>query len=142
MGLRIWPMPPRKRPASGFGKRLLALRKDRGLTQVELAKLTNSSQRAISYYENEAGFPPTTAVVALAEALHVSTDELLGLEPRRPGILEADPELRRAWKKFQLFVSLPERDRRAVMRLISSLASAHQVTHSNSQKSITEAAHG
>lgn len=140
MGLRIWPMPRRRRPASGFGKRLLALRTDRGLTQHELAKLTNASQRAISYYENEAGFPPAAAVVSLAEALRVSTDELLGVEPHRPGLLESDPELRRAWKRFQVFMTLPERDRRAVIRLINSLAVAQEARRGEPE--LAEAAHG
>ncbi len=64
MDLRIWPMPRRKQPSTGFGKRLFELRKARGLTQVELAELaelTGSTQRAISYYENEASFPPAAA---------------------------------------------------------------------------------
>jgi transcriptional regulator with XRE-family HTH domain len=98
------------------------------LTQVELAKIAKTSQRAVSYYENEAGFPPASALIALAEALKVSTDELLGLKPRQPGHLEKSPELRRLWKKFQQVTKLPERDQRAVIRLINSLAAANQVT--------------
>jgi transcriptional regulator with XRE-family HTH domain len=133
-------MPRRKQPATGFGKRLLELRKARGLTQVELAELTGSTQRAISYYENEAGFPPSTAVIVLAKALLVTTDELLGLEQREPGPLEADPNLRRMWKRFQQIAGLPERDQRAVIRLINSLAAAQQAV--DSAPDLRTAVHG
>lgn len=140
MGFRIWSMPRRKQPPTGFGKRLLDLRTARCLTQVELAELSDSTQRAISYYENEADFPPASAVIALAKAMHVSTDELLGLKQPEPGPLEADPELRRMWKKFQQMMSLPERDQRAVLRLINSLAAAHEATQG--RVGLQEAAHG
>jgi len=133
-------MPRRKQPPTGFGKRLLELRKARGLTQVELAELTGSTQRAISYYENEASFPPAAAVIVLAKALHVTTDELLGLKQRETGPLEADPQLRRMWKRFQQVSSLPERDQRAVIRLINSLAAARQAVDAGSD--LSTAAHG
>jgi len=132
-------MPRRKQPPTGFGKRLLELRKARSLTQVELAELTGSTQRAISYYENEAGFPPAAAVIVLAKALHVTSDELLGLKQRKAGLLETDPQLRRMWKRFQQVSRLPERDQRAVIRLISSLAAAQQVDPGSE---LSTAAHG
>ncbi len=122
MGLTIPIMARRKQEPTDFGTRLRTLRKARGLTQVELAERAGSTQRAISYYENEAGYPPAAALITLAEALHVSTDELLGLETPSPDPRDGDPNLRRLWRKFQQVVALPERDQRAVTRLISSLA--------------------
>jgi len=126
MGLTIPVMARRKQQQTDFGARLRALRKARGLTQVELAERAGSTQRAISYYENEAGYPPAAALITLAEALHVSTDELLGIHGPSPNSREENPNLRRLWKKFQQVVALPERDQRAVTRLISSLATASQ----------------
>jgi transcriptional regulator with XRE-family HTH domain len=119
-------MPRKKLPPSDFGDRLVALRKARGLTQVELAQATSSTQRAISYYENHASFPPAPAVIALAKALGVSTDELLGVAERKSDRRETDPENQRLWKKFRQVGGLPERDQRAVIRLINSLAAATQ----------------
>lgn len=115
-------MPRKKQEDRGFGQRLVALRKARGLTQVQLAQAAGTTQRAISYYENEAGYPPAPAVVALAQALRVTTDELLGLRPGKADRLIPDPEARRLWKKFQQIATLPEKDQRAVIRLINSLA--------------------
>jgi len=96
-----------------------------------LAKAAATTQRAISYYENEP-VSPAPAVVALARALQVSTDELLGIRPQPREIsklerMSRDPESRRLWKRFQKITSLPERDRRAVIRLINSLTSARGV---------------
>lgn len=120
-------MPRKKYGESSFGKRLAALRKARGMTQIQLAKAAATTQRAISYYENEAGFPPAPAVMDLARALHVTTDELLGIKPvpREMSKFEqlySDPESRRLWKRFQQMAELPEKDQRAVIRLINSLS--------------------
>jgi hypothetical protein len=35
-----------------------------------------------------------------------------------------DPEIRRAWKKFQQLMTLAEKDQRAVIRLVNSLVAA------------------
>ena len=92
-------MPAKKPPQTAFGKRLVALRQARGLTQIELAKAADTTQRAISYYETEAEFPIASALVPLARALQVTTDELLGVKPakldqgkpRTPASLEKIP---------------------------------------------------
>lgn len=93
------------------------------MTQVDLAKAAGSTQRAISYYENDDGIPPASAVIALAKVLKVSADELLGLKPPKIERAGDGPETRRLWKRFQMMAALPEKDQRAVIRLISSLVS-------------------
>lgn len=115
-------MPRKSRQGSDFGRRLAALRKERGLTQIELAEAIGSNQRLLSYYENVADHPPAAVIAALAKALKVSADELLGLKPLRlDRRSQEDPEARRLWKKFQQVMALPEKDRRAVIRLVNSL---------------------
>ena len=114
-------MPKKVRPASEFGERLMALRKARGLTQIQLAELIDSTQRAISRYETVADRAPAPVLAKLAKALHVSTDELLGLKPSRAANGHDTPEARRLWKKFRQVMALPEKDRRAVIRLVNSL---------------------
>jgi len=116
-------MPRKRYGETSFGERLQAIRKARGLTQVGLAEAAGTTQRAISYYETEAGFPPAPAVIDLARALRISTDELLGLKPPKVQRIDDDSEARRMWKRFQRVSSLPERDQKAVLRLINSLAS-------------------
>ena len=109
-------------PKQTLGQRLRTLRQARGLTQVQLAKTSGITQRAISYYETDTGLPPATVAAALARALNVSTDELLGLKVPKVGHLDDDAETRRLWKRFRQVASLPERDQRAVIRLINSLS--------------------
>jgi transcriptional regulator with XRE-family HTH domain len=116
-------MPRRKQEDSSFGPRLAELRRARGLTQVQLAEAAGTTQRAISYYENDSGFPPASALIDLAQALKVSTDELLGIKALKVERIDSDPEVRRMWKRFQQIAGLPEKDQRAVIRLISSLVS-------------------
>lgn len=99
------------------------------MTQTQLAQVSGCTQRAISYYETEATYPPAPVVAQLARALNVTTDELLGLDARkaksREGSVDlSDPELRRLWKHFQKVRELPEKDQRAVLRLIASLSRA------------------
>jgi transcriptional regulator with XRE-family HTH domain len=115
-------MPRKVQPASAFGERLARLRAERGITQGQLAERIGSSQRAISAYETVAEYPPTAVVVGIAKALKVSADELLGLKPPpKAARTKEDPEVRHLWKKFQQVLSLPEKDRRAVIRLVNSL---------------------
>lgn len=124
-------MPRKKKPSpktTGFGARLVELRKLRGMTQIELADKLNATQRAITYYENEAAYPPVATIIELAKILRVSADELLGIKAtkRRNGAPDgaADPEMQRLWKKFQQVAKLPDKDQRAVIRLINSVAKA------------------
>ena len=118
-------MAAKKEPHTAFGKRLFALRKTRGLTQVQLAEALGTTQRVISYYETEAELPPSTAIIPLARVLEVSTDELLGLRPTEPNG-NSSVQKQRLWKRFQKMDVLPTKDQRAVIRLINSLAgSAH-----------------
>jgi transcriptional regulator with XRE-family HTH domain len=117
-------MPRKVYGETTFGPRLVSIRKARGLTQVQLAEKARTTQRTISYYESDAGFPPAPALIALAEALQVSTDVLLGVKPPKVERIGEDPEARRQWKRFQMSAAVPERDQKAVIRLINSLVAA------------------
>ena len=122
-------MPRKPRKGSDFGQRLALLRKQRNLTQVQLAEAIGSTQRAISYYETEGAYPPAPVVADLAAALRVTADELLGRKSSAKQIKrEPDAETKRMWKKFEQVRALPERDQRAVIRLINSLSSSRNAT--------------
>ncbi len=73
---------------------------------------------------NRSGFSSRSGIIDLARALEITTDELLGVKPPRVQPASEDPEARRQWKRFQLIASLPERDQKAVVRLIHSLVAA------------------
>ena len=63
-----------------FCDRLKNLRKERGLTQDQLAVKTNISQTAISNWEAGNRSPSIEYVIALAHYFGVSLDYICGLE--------------------------------------------------------------
>lgn len=68
-----------------FGQRLRALRRARGLALTELARRAGVSASYLSRVERGARGTPGFAVLRrLAAALHVSLDDLVGLEDERP----------------------------------------------------------
>ena len=62
-----------------MGKIIRELRKDRGLTQGQLAKIIASTQDTISLWELGKSYPDVTNLIKLAKFFNVSTDYLLGL---------------------------------------------------------------
>ena len=66
--------------AYSIGKTIKRLRKERNLTQEELANQLNVTAQAISKWENEIGWPDISQIIPLASVLAVSTDVLFGIE--------------------------------------------------------------
>jgi transcriptional regulator with XRE-family HTH domain len=106
------------RPVAGFGARLATLRQARGLSQEALAAEVDVSRRTITYYEAESAQPPGALLVALARALRVSTDELLGVKPLREVL---PPKTARLLKRLQRVAELPPADQRAVLKLVDAM---------------------
>ena len=65
-----------------FGERLKALRKEKRLTQKQLAAMIGVQHSVISFYEVGDRIPSVEVVIKLSSALHVTTDFLLGVEKR------------------------------------------------------------
>lgn len=59
------------------GALIAELRKEKGLTQAELAEKLNISNRTVSKWENGDGYPDITILFDLANVLGVTVDELL-----------------------------------------------------------------
>ena len=110
--------PMKERTLAGFGPRLAALRAARGLSQDELAAAVGVSRRVIAYYEARSAQPPGALLVDLAHALHVSTDELLGVAPVRETMR---PRPARLLKRLRRIEELPPADQRAVLKLVDAL---------------------
>ena len=71
-------MAKRIKNGAGFGPRLAALRKAAGFTQTAFAQEVGVSQRMMAYYEGASAHPPSALLPAMAAALGVSVDALLG----------------------------------------------------------------
>lgn len=68
---------------SSFSQRLVALRKERGETQPDIAKLLGKARSSIQGYESEGKEPNFDSLLILAEHFDVSTDYLLGRSDAR-----------------------------------------------------------
>ena len=64
-------------------KRIRDLREDRDLTQTDMAKILNCSQRVYSNYERGERDIPTEILIALAKFHNTTTDYILGLTNKK-----------------------------------------------------------
>lgn len=62
-----------------LSKRLKELRKEKGISQRELASEIGVTQKAIDFWEKEINEPKASYVVALSKYFAVPSDYLLGL---------------------------------------------------------------
>ena len=60
-----------------FGNMVAALRKEKGMTQLELAEKMGVTDKAVSKWERDLSFPDVSSIPKLAEILGVSVDELM-----------------------------------------------------------------
>ncbi len=80
-----------------FSLRLQSLRKEKGLTQKQLAERLNTSISSIISYENAQRFPSTAAIGLLLRFFNVSKEYLLGETDERGGEYTwDDPEIMEA----------------------------------------------
>ena len=76
-------MTNRETPAT-IGQRILALRRAAGMSQEALAAAVGVSRQALGKWEADQSLPGLDNLLALAEALHTSCDELLTGRPLSP----------------------------------------------------------
>lgn len=62
-----------------FGDKLKALRKEKGLTQQQLAEKMELVKGSISAYEQNTKYPSLDVLIKLCTFFHVSADYMLGL---------------------------------------------------------------
>lgn len=98
-----------------ISRRLGEIRRSRGLTQAELAVKLGLNQPLVSQYERGDIRMHASLVAAFAKALHVSTDELLGLQPSKQNGLPKD---RRFLRRLEKIETLSRRDKQALLRTI------------------------
>lgn len=65
-----------------LGNMIASLRKERGMTQAELAAIMNITDKAVSKWERDLSCPDIASLPKLAETLQVSVDELMQVRGR------------------------------------------------------------
>jgi transcriptional regulator with XRE-family HTH domain len=104
-----------------IGASISQLRKDKRMTQRELAERLEVSQPVVSDHENDIIRLPADIVGEIAKILEVTSDELLGLkrEARSTGSVKN----RRLSRRLQAIDALPKRDQEALLRTIDAFIS-------------------
>lgn len=104
-----------------FSQNLIKLRKERGLSQEELAGRTGLSKRMIAYYETEAVKPPIDKIETIANVLNVGINDLL--ESKKPNKIQSEfiQIDGRTLKKLKRILSLSPEDRHLVYSFVDSL---------------------
>jgi len=100
-----------------FGARLAQLRKTAGYTQTSLAEEIGISQRMVAYYEGPEAYPPAHLLPAIAKALCVSTDELLGVTSAKRATKVGNSRIAR---RLQEIEKLNAKDKRQVVAFLDS----------------------
>ena len=85
-----------------MGQIIRRLRRERGMTQEELAEILGVTFQAVSKWENDTGMPDISQVVPLARLFGVSTDTIFGVS----GMNDSD-EVRNIIKNAQKNLSYP-----------------------------------
>ncbi len=109
----------KEQPRSEFAQNLIAIRRRKGVTQIELGKRTGLSQRMISFYETESDGPSTAILKKFALALGVDPKELMGL--KKQATSEVLP-MKALQKRWAVVAGLPEEDQKYVAKTIDMLA--------------------
>lgn len=75
------------------GEKLAALRKQKGITQEQLAELLQVSRQSVSRWEMDAAFPETEKLIRLARLLECSIDFLLNDSQEDSGVRKMPAEI-------------------------------------------------
>ncbi|MEO8007407.1 MAG: helix-turn-helix transcriptional regulator [Betaproteobacteria bacterium] len=121
----------RREASEGFGVRLAALRKQAGITQTALAQEIGISQRMMAYYEGPSAHPPAALLPAMARALGVSVEALLGTELAKRKTKAVDTRMQR---RLQQIANLPSEERRQILQLVDAFIERGQLKRKSQAK--------
>ena len=106
-------------PTMSFSDRLRKIRRDRGLTQVQMADLMGVHLNTIKKYEVANAQPSMDVLKKIAVSLSVTTDELIFDKDER----EPNQDLRLA---FEAVSHMNPEDKQTVISLIEGMILKHQ----------------
>lgn len=100
-----------------LGQRIATLRKERGITQVQLAEILGCSQQRIVSLEKGRRRVPVTDLPTLSEALGIHVAELIGVEDQ-PAKRGPTPKLQRQLEQLS---RLPRSQQRFVSQMLDTV---------------------
>jgi len=124
---------------SVFGNNLVRYRKARNLTQEELAKLSGINRAMIAYYETSPVDPSASSLLAIAQALNLSMEELLSVKKPSPEDAQSPVFDARTFRRLAPVATLSPQQRLYVYKLIDSLVKEKTEATFNAQPSSVSA---
>ena len=116
-----------------FGTRLANFRRERNLTQNEIADRLNISAQAVSKWENDLTSPDIETLIKLSEIFNISVDELVG---RKSSDSEFVPtEERKDIHKMMLRLRIKDKDGNAV-RMNLPMAAVEMIINNENASAI------
>lgn len=103
---------------SDFALNLIKHRKQKGLSQDDLAKLTGLSPRMIAYYETQSVNPPIDKIKIIADALNINISNLIDDNKKNDDVINIDP---RILKIAMMIKDLNRNDKESIYQIIKSL---------------------
>ena len=113
---------PSKRPRSQFGERLAAAREHLGLSQQQLADKLGVSQKVITYWERNEVALRSDQLTAIAAALNLSVEELLG-QPRPKA--RGNGPVGKARQVFEAVSRLPRKQQEKIFDILQPFLKEH-----------------
>jgi len=110
---------PTTKEAPLFGQRLAALRKAKGLTQIQFAARLDTTQKMVDYYERRAVNPSLDFMQRAAEILDISVAELLGSEPKRSRSKPGPPS--QLQLRIERIKHLPRKDQEFIIKFLDTV---------------------
>jgi transcriptional regulator with XRE-family HTH domain len=101
-----------------LGTRIAALRKDQGMTQVQLAELLDLTQQMIASYEVGRRRVPVSLLPQIASTLAVSLEDLIGKKDAQPPRRGPAPKLQLQIERIQ---QLPRAKQRFVIEMLDTV---------------------
>jgi transcriptional regulator with XRE-family HTH domain len=102
-----------------LGARIAELRKERGLTQVQLAQMLDLTQQMVASYEVGRRRVPVSLLPGIADALGVSIEELIGRQPARAAAKRGPaPKLQ---QQIERIAQLPKAKQRFVIEMLETV---------------------
>src|SRR5262249_5971688 len=108
---------PPKTPAPPFGRRISTLRKERGLSQEQFARLLGTTRGMVEYYERRARNPSLEVVQQVAQVLGATVAELAGEDSQKKPRTHPGP-ISKLEERFEQIRRLPRRQQAFILKII------------------------
>ena len=98
-----------------LGERIVARRKDLGITQTELGDMINVSQQVITSYETAKRQVPASRFPILAKALGISIEDLMGTDSQ---VMKRRGPAPKIQKQLEMIQRLPKDKQKVVTQML------------------------